>query len=173
MSGEKYISIGKLGKPHGISGAFRFLLERELKSKSKVPKHFMLEIKGSFLPWFIKNIEWVGFNDGFILFDEIINPENAKKYSGCALYLGEKDVNAFFKKDADSLHELIGYKVSDEVAGELGLIEDVFENPGQILLSINYNGKEIMIPFVDDFVLELNKRKHTILFSLPEGLLDL
>ena len=173
MTGEKYIAIGKLGKPHGISGAFRFLLHRELKAKSKTPKYFMLEIKGSYLPWFIKSIEWTGFGEGIILFDEIINPEKAKQYTACELFMPEKDVNTFFKKDAESLHELIGYNVSDQDAGELGLIIDVFENPGQVLLSINYNGKEIMIPFVDDFVLELNKRKKTILFSLPEGLLDL
>ena len=68
---EQHISVGKLGKPHGLSGAFRFLLHRELKSKKKFPNHFFILQKGNFLPWFIKEIEWLGFDSGFILFEEI------------------------------------------------------------------------------------------------------
>jgi len=172
MANEQYISVGKLGKPHGLSGAFRFFLDRELKSRNKVPAHFLLNLKGSFMPWFIKTIEWTGFNEGFVLFEEVSSPEKGKQYTGTELFLSEKDITAFFKKDAESLDYLKGYKAIDETEGEIGIIEEVVENPGQVLLSVNKDGKEVMIPFVEDFVISLNKRRKEIILSLPEGLVS-
>ena len=60
----------------------------------------------------------------------------------------------------------------DEAEGELGLISEVVENPGQVLLSISKDGREIMIPFVEDFIVSLNKRKKEIVLSLPDGLVS-
>ena len=172
MATETYISVGKLGKPHGLSGAFRFFLDRELKSKNKLPGHFLLNMKGNFMPWFVKEIEWTGFNEGFILFEEVTSPEKGKQYTGTEICLSEKDITQYFKKDADSLDYLNGFKAIDETEGELGFIEEVIENPGQVLLSINNNGNEILIPFVEEFVVSLNKRKKEIILSLPEGLIS-
>lgn len=170
---EEYISVGKLGKPHGIAGAFRFLLHRQLKSKAKFPKHFLLHIKGSYLPWFIAEAELTGFDNGLLKFEDITSPEKARTYSGCELFLTEKDVNTYFRKDAEGYNFLKGYQVSDETAGPLGALLEVEETPAQLLITVDYSGREVLIPLVDDFIVELNKRKKTLLLNLPEGLLDL
>lgn len=170
---ESYISVGKLGKPHGLSGAFRFLLTSELKSKKKTPKYFMIEQRGSFLPWFVSKIEWLGFNDGFISFEEITSVEKAKENTRKELFLTEKDFDLLFKRNAEGLNYLIGYKASEEKQGELGIIEDIIENPGQVLCLVKQDGNELVIPLVDEFILSINKRKKEIIFNLPIGLLDL
>ena len=170
---EQNISVGKLGKPHGLSGAFRFLLNRELKSKKKFPKHFLLQQKGSFLPWFVTCVEWLGFQDGFILFEEISVIEKAKQFSGSELFLCEKDATLYFKPEAGEFDYLLGYKASDENAREIGVVNEIIENPGQILCSIVKGEKEIMIPFVEEFISNIDMRKKEIIFNLPEGLLDL
>jgi 16S rRNA processing protein RimM len=172
MATEQYISVGKIGKPHGLSGAFRFFLDRELKSNKKVPGHFVMNLKGNFTPWFVKSVEWIGFNEGYVLFEEITSSEHGKQYSGTELCLGEKDLNVYFKKNAQSLDYLIGYVVTDEADGEVGIIEEVIENPGQVLLSVAKDGKDVMIPFVEEFVVSVNKRKKELVLSLPEGLLS-
>jgi 16S rRNA processing protein RimM len=170
---EAYISVGKLGKPHGLSGAFRFLLNDELKSKKKVPKHFIIEERGSFLPWFISKIEWLGFNDGFISFEEITSVEKAKEHTKKELLLSQKDFELYFKKTSESLGYLVGYKATDEKHGALGVIDEITEHPGQLLCTIKNGKEELTIPFVEDFIVTIDKRKKEIIFSLPEGLLDL
>jgi hypothetical protein len=50
---DNYTSVGKIRKPHGLSGAFNFTLTRELKSLRKYPTHFFMEVKGGFVPYFI------------------------------------------------------------------------------------------------------------------------
>ena len=170
---EAYISVGKLGKPHGLSGAFRFLLNDELKSKKKLPRYFIIQDRGSYLPWFIKKIEWLGFNEGFISFEEITTVEKAQEHTKKELLLPQKDFDLLFKKNAEGLSYLVGYKAIDEKQGEIGAIAEIIENPGQVLCMIEKDGNEIAIPLVEEFITDINKRKKQITFDLPEGLLDL
>jgi 16S rRNA processing protein RimM len=173
MTSEQNIVVAKLGKPHGISGAFRFYMLRELKSKNKFPKHFLVLEKGNLLPWFVVKTEWIGFNEGFLWFEEITTPEKAKLYSGRELYLAEKQVATYFKKDAGEYDFLMGYTVIEESSGPIGTIEEIIENPGQILLAVGNGEKENLVPLADDFIVDINKKKKELTLSLPEGLLDL
>lgn len=173
MAADNHIAVGRLGKPHGISGAFRFLLERDLKSKKKLPNYFTFGAKGKLLPWFIQKIEWTGLNEGIILFEEIATPEKARLYTGSELMLAEKDVATYFKKSADDFAEIVGYTVLNTENNPLGTIEEVMESPAQTLISIMVDGKEALVPLVEDFIVSINKKKKEIVLDLPEGLLDL
>jgi len=85
------------------------------------------------------------------------------------LYLDEKTVSTFFKKAADEYDFLIGYTAYDKET-ELGLVTGILSHPAQILAEINVNGNEVLIPIVDDLVIEIDKRKKKIVFDVPEGL---
>lgn len=169
---ESYISVGKLGKPHGISGAFRFLLHRELKSKKKNPPYFILSSGKNAAPHFIKAMEWHGVkNEGTIAFEEISTPEEARQYSGSELQLMEKDVESFFKVEEQGPEYLIGYMALGETGENIGRIDEIMESPAQVLLHIE--NKDLLIPLVDEFIVKINKRKKEIILDLPIGLLDL
>ena len=53
----------------------------------------------------------------------------------------------------------------------LGPIDEIMELPGQVLVVLQFNGEEVLIPLVDDLVLDLDKRKKKIVFAVPEGLI--
>ena len=171
---EKTISVGKLGKPHGISGAFRFLLDRPFKNKKKATPYFLIENKGAMTPFFIVSIEWLGLSDGFIQFEEVKSPEEARRYSGTTLYLYEKDCQALFAKNQDQIGFLVGYTIIDEQLGEVGTISELFDNPAQLLASVTkLDGGEVMIPLPDEFIVDINKKKKELTVDLPEGLLEI
>ncbi len=170
---ETYIAVGKLLKPHKLAGAFRFMLSRNLKSNKKLPKHFMVLQKGAYLPYFVHEVELTGFNEGLLKLEEINTPEQARSFAGQELYLTEKEVNTYFTKDAETLDFLVGYVVLNEEKVELGKITEIMETPAQVLATILHNGREVMIPLVDDFIVDINKRRKVIAVNLPEGLLDL
>ncbi len=173
MQSEEYIPVGKLGRPHGISGAFRFQLTRTLKSLKKLPAYFLMEEKGRLVPFFVTSVELQGWDSGLLKLEGIETPEAAKKHSGNTLYLKEKEVKAFFEKDADSIEYLIGYKLVDDASGTIGEITELLETPGQVLAVVAGNGKEYTIPLVDDLIVEINKRKKELRMNLPEGLLEI
>lgn len=170
---EKYLAVGKIGKPHGIAGAFRFLLWRTLKSNRKTPPHFMLLQKGHYTPYFIEHIEWQDWESGFIKFEEITSPEQAKQYSGSELFITPADADRYFKKDANELQELLHYQLHDTTSGITGEVIELNETLAQILVTIKGPEREHLIPLAEDFIVEINKRKKIIIATLPEGLLDL
>ncbi|MCW5909044.1 MAG: 16S rRNA processing protein RimM [Chitinophagales bacterium] len=173
MPNEHYIPVGKLGKPHGISGAFRFRLSRVLKKIRKLPPYFCMEQKGNPVPFFVSRFEMKNFEEGLINFEEITTPEQAKQYSGSELLLTEKEIKLYFEKDAESIDYLIGYRLTDEQAGEVGTVIELLETPAQVLAIVKGNRKDYTIPLADDFIVEIDELKKQIHVNLPEGLLDL
>lgn len=173
MTSGKYTPIGKIGKPHGISGAFRFTFYRQPKNKRSLPKHFFVPSRGGIVPFFVKTLEMKGFEDGLMSFEDVKSPEAVKLYTNKELYLTEADIEKWFKKSSAEFDYLPGYMVNDATLGDLGTVKEVIESPGQILISFDYKGEERMVPLVDDLVIEVNMPKKLLKLDLPGGILDL
>lgn len=73
------------------------------------------------------------------------------------------------------LAEILGWRVCTNEWGVVGEISGFSSNGPQDLLSVNRPGIKdaILIPFVEDFIVELNYESRTVWMSLPEGLLEL
>ena len=68
---------------------------------------------------------------------------------------------------------LIGFRVIDKIAGELGEITDVDDSTENVLLQIDHAGRELLIPAVEAFIEDIDAARKELKMSLPEGLLDL
>lgn len=69
---------------------------------------------------------------------------------------------------------LVGIVVSDETLGRLGTVVDVTSSGGADLLVIEDEaGREILVPFVREIVLEVREDLGTARVRLPEGLAEL
>jgi 16S rRNA processing protein RimM len=55
---------------------------------------------------------------------------------------------------------------------DLGPVVDVINLPGQDVLAINYQDREVLIPFVRAIVPDVDVNAKKIRVILPEGLLD-
>jgi len=68
-------------------------------------------------------------------------------------------------------HELIGLKVIHE-GEQVGEVTGVMDTPNRKILEIDYAGREVLVPFVIDFVPEIDLDGGTLTITPPEGLLD-
>lgn len=104
---------------------------------------------------------------GLITFNNITNINDVLKYIGKSIYV---DTDMY---DDDSIYydDLIGCNVFDK--GKLiGICEDVMEVPqGEILVIKLENGKQGFVPFVDEFIKEIDIEKKQIDIESIEGLL--
>ena len=55
----------------------------------------------------------------------------------------------------------------------IGKIIDVVENKNQDLFEVVFNENRILIPLVDEFVVNIDNENKKIIMNLPEGLTDL
>ncbi len=74
--------------------------------------------------------------------------------------------------DVPYLQELLGCTVFDAEAGELGPIESFATNTAQDLLVVRYRERELMIPFVKEFVESMDLKSRVLRMKLPPGLVD-
>ncbi|VEJ19006.1 Ribosome maturation factor rimM [Capnocytophaga canimorsus] len=65
-------------------------------------------------------------------------------------------------------HEVIGFTVKDVHYGEVGTIVGVNDTTSQALFEIERDGKQILIPMNDDFLVEVNRKNKTIVVQTPK-----
>ena len=72
------------------------------------------------------------------------------------------------------LHQLTGLVVRLEDGSLLGTVRDFIETPGQETWSIETpDGREVLLPVTEEFVLSVDLDQGEVLVSPPEGLLDI
>jgi 16S rRNA processing protein RimM len=54
----------------------------------------------------------------------------------------------------------------------VGSVTEIVKLPGQDLLSIERNGKEVLVPMVAAIIISIDVEKKKIVINPPEGLLD-
>lgn len=97
----------------------------------------------------------------------------AEAAKGRDLYITEEDLpelpeGEFYVRD------LIGMTVKETDGNEIGTVTDVIQNSAQDIFEVEKeDGKKVLIPNVDEFVLDIDAEKREIEVKLIEGLLDL
>ena len=157
--------IGYFSKTHGIKG--HLILKSELDFYFENVNACFIDLAGSKAPYFIAEIKE---NDrGFIVLLEDVDAINkAKPLVGKKIFIDSK----YVPEQEESIN-WIGYELIDKNFGSLGNITEVNDNGVQILVSINYKDKEIILPLVDDFIEEIDEEAKQINFNAPEGLIEL
>ncbi|MBQ9059608.1 MAG: 16S rRNA processing protein RimM [Firmicutes bacterium] len=97
----------------------------------------------------------------------------AEKARGRELFVTEEDLpelpeGQFYVRD------LIGMEVFSDEGQRLGPVTDVIQNTAQDIFEIEMeDGRKVLIPKVDSYVLEIDGENRRITVHLQEGILDL
>lgn len=171
MDQIKYISIGKFAGTHGLKG--ELVLKHGLGKKTSLKGLTAVFIKdktGSYLPWFVESTRIKNEQEVYVKADEVNTVEEAKNLVLKEVWITEKDFNKY--ADKASPISLLGYLVIDGEK-ELGMIEEVFEQPHQILCKLQVQEKEVLIPLHDESFKKVDRKAKKIWVVLPDGLLDM
>ena len=97
----------------------------------------------------------------------------AEALRGKELYITEDDLPEL-PEGQYYVRDLIGLSVTEEDGNLLGHVTDVLQNTAQDIFEVeSENGKKLLIPKVDQFVLDIDAEKREITVRLIEGMLDL
>lgn len=67
---------------------------------------------------------------------------------------------------------LVGCEVVDSTGAVVGTVQDVAHLPSQDMLVVTSDEREVLIPFIEQFVPSVDVRGKRIVVTPPEGLLD-
>lgn len=166
-----YIQVGILGRTHGLKGELKFRIEEEYIDDFNEANVIFIKNKGHHAPYFIESIR----SSSIIKFEDTDNVEAAKILQSLPIFLKEEDISI---AAAEPLEELIyqyikGYKMIDDLLGELGEIQAVEAYPQQEIAIVSYQNKEVLIPLNEFIILDIDENSQEVRVSLPEGLLEI
>ena len=168
---NEYIHIGRIVASFGLKG--EVILQHALGKKSTlkgVEAIFIEQTKGSYLPWFVQSAKAKDETETYVQLDGLLTKEATRKLLQKNVWLLQDD----FRKlvDKASALSLLGFSLINE--GEnLGLVEEVIEQPHQVLLRINYNNKEVLIPLHEETLNKIDQKNKQVHVTLPDGLLEI
>jgi 16S rRNA processing protein RimM len=168
---EDLFQAGQFSKPHGVKGELTLLTDYDILEKVKSP-YLVCEMDGIPVPFFTESYRPKGNASVLVKMENVDDETTARNFAGRAVYYPLSAMDDCVPENMSWTH-LIGYVVESHDLGELGVITDVDETTINILLQVDYKGKEILIPVADEWIYSINRAEKRLTMSLPEGLIDL
>jgi len=168
---EGYFLLGKVIRTHGYKGGLKAILDVDNPQEYKELDMVFIEVKNQLIPWTIENLHFEK-NKVNLKLTDLNDMEGAERLVGSFIYL-PLELLPKLKGNKFYFHEVTGYKVHDEVHGDIGLIDRVIDLPNNPLFSILNKEKEILLPITDDIIVKIDRRKKLVQVRAPEGLLDI
>ena len=171
MDNQDCIYLGKILKPFSYKGELKIYIEDFYIDQIKELDSFLLKIQGSYIPFTIKAITKNKSNIFRIILDGIDSEDLAKKLADVEIY-AENNLIKREVLEKKNNYIFIDYVIYNNNA-IIGKIIDIIENENQDLFEVVFNEKRILIPLVDEFVVNIDNDNKKIIMNLPEGLTDL
>ncbi len=171
MDSDPKILLGRIIKSSGFNGEVTLRLEKAFQKNLPEIESVFLEIEGKAVPFFVSSSEMPDKTLLRLVFEGYDSYEKIKEFIGCRIFLTSETCEKVSEND---INHLKGYRIYTLYNELLGTIQEIIENPGQLLLSIlPEEGNNILIPLHEDFIVNLDHHKKMIIMDLPDGLTDL
>jgi 16S rRNA processing protein RimM len=174
-------SVGRIRRPHGVRGelvvealtdepgaifapgrrVFRGTNDGELWRAPRTHELQALTITGM-----------RPFKEGLLLtVDAIADRTEAEKWNGRHLMVPVEELSEPEEGEVFA-HELVGMTLVDAASGkEIGPVVEFYELPQGLLLEFRAGETLASVPFVEEFIVEVDREGRRIAVTLPEGLL--
>lgn len=167
------VKVGFIQKPHGIHGELVIRFQEEFyETLEEVPTLF-LEIDNLLVPYFISEDGLRFKSDESVIaqLDWVDSDKKAKELCGLSVFVNQNDV--IDSEEDLSPHALVGFQLFDIELGLIGEILEVNDFAGNLLLSVEYQGKDALVPLNEDLIVRLDEENREIELRIPDGLFDL
>ncbi|MCQ2203979.1 MAG: ribosome maturation factor RimM [Bacteroidales bacterium] len=169
------VRVGKIAKSHGVNGEVVVRAESGFDVDDLSYEFLLVEIDGGLVPFYVEEIRVKNNEDALVKFELIETQDDTRRLAGRDVYICREWAETEEGDLEDvSTGMLIGYMAFDKESGKLGVITEIDDQVGaNPLFVIDNEGEELLVPIADEFVKEVNDENRTVVFELPEGLVDM
>ena len=170
MRKEDCYFLGVITRRHGLSGNVILKMDTDQPEFYSKMESMFIEINGLLVPFFVEKISWskgdalniLFKNSNETLIDQIIGKSVYQPLSTLPKLSGKQ----FY------YHEVVGYEIKDTEGASFGLIRSVNDQTAQHYFILVLNEKEIVVPMIKVWILDVDREAKVITMQLPDGLLD-
>ena len=175
MSSPQMRKVGKIKEAHGLKGDFYILIfSKDVSWLPKLQTFFLSpdESQKGLRTFQVEKAK--PFKNGLMLKAEgVPDRTEAEKFKGHLFFVPE---SLFESQEGETIYlsEVAGFEVLGPEKEKLGRIIGFSTNGAQDLLVVEkISGGQAEIPFVEDFILNIDFESQYVQMNLPEGIWDL
>lgn len=163
---KEIFKAGKINKTHGVNGELNCAIDADTIDRAE---YMVLDMDGIFVPFFISNIRVKSSNAVLLTLEDIETETDARNLVGKDIYL---PIHLMSDEDMLSYEYFVGFTVvnADEKLGEISFVDDQTVN---ILFGISAEEGDILLPAVEDFIMEVDNENKILYTNYPNELVEL
>lgn len=170
MQEKVFTEIGFIRKTHGFNGEVILAVNSGSPEDFVKGKYLFLDMDGSVVPFFIEEFSVEG-TSVVIHFEDVNTYEAAATLVSKKVLLPSDELPSGFTQE-DDLKSLTGFTIVDRKKGPVGVVKEIAETPGQLMIFFDYSNTEVMLPINDNTLVKILKKKKEIHVIIPHGLLE-
>ena len=161
--------VARIGRAHGVLGEATIEVRTDQPEDRFYVGSVLMTEPTTFGPLTITSVR--DHNGILLLGFQGISDRNQVSELRNVLLLADVDIDANSTEDDFHVQQLLECMVQTEEGLEIGPVKDVINLPGQDVLAVEYQGRELLIPFVKAIVPVVYIANRRITITPPEGLL--
>lgn len=177
ISADSIYPIGYVSKTHGIRGELNVRLDTHFNPEDF--RFLIFDIENIFVPFVISQSRGSGHDTRLVSIEGIDTVEEAATFVGKTAYVLLSELREHPDYDAEAedseglyLSDLVGYTLNDENGDKIGVITGYNDDTENYLLEVSLtDGKSVYIPFVDEWIVDLDSDTRNLSVDLPGGLI--
>lgn len=167
MNTTACIELGIIQRKHGLKGEVLVVLHQEVSDLDTL-KNLFIQVDHTLVPYGVEQLSWQ-HQRAIIKLRGVNDPTVAHDLKGRSIFVPQEALPRL-SGPSMLLEKLIGYQVVDVKEGELGPVQDIYQpSHHQQLLAVDYGGEELLIPYHEDIVTQIDHSQQTIQVQLPKG----
>lgn len=170
------VAAGKITKLFGDGGEVVMNLYDTFPAEINTEgEPLFVRIESLTVPLFLNRFERRGKSGAVAGIDDIDTVRRAESLLGLEIYIKSEGADSAEELHDDEIYmeNFVGFTVKFKNEKFTGVIESFIESDHNPLFEISINGKEVLVPASNDFIVKYSLRKREINLNLPEGLLEL
>lgn len=172
MKKEDCFYLGKIVRKYSFKGELLIKLDTDQPELYENLDAIFIDVRNTLIPFFIKSSQLHKSDLLRVQFEDVTNEADADSLIKSDVYLPleflpKLEGNKFY------FHEVIGFTIEDTNYGKFGKIVSINDTTAQALFEVENDGKQILIPMNDEFIIKVDRKTKTIIVDVPDGLIDL
>lgn len=172
---NRFVEIGRIGRARGLEGKVRFMPNSNFTADIFESNLicYMKNDRSDLTPVRIKSLQVENKKNQqlfFVKFDTIASREEADNSKNKGIYVDKHLIDVNLSPEVDE--SLFGFRVFFEDK-EIGEVLDVLDNPAHPILEFKVDSGSLLVPFVDEFVVNVDHEKGSIICRNLDQLMDL
>lgn len=168
---EDFLRVGVITSTHGLKGEVKVFPTTDNPERFEQLENAFIKYKNETVKVTVKSVKY--FKQYVIVkFKEFDDINLVEKYKSCDLIIDRKDAVELAEGEY-FICDLIGLNVVTDTNEEFGVITDVLTSSANDIYVVKHNDKEVLLPVIEQCVLDVNLEEKKVLVHIMDGLLDL